>query len=234
MELSLQNLKKIYGTHTVLDIGKLTLPSGRITAVVGPNGAGKSTLLSILAGLLEADNGQVFYDGQEEIPRERMTMVFQEPYLISSTVEKNIAWPLKIRKIPGQEISRRVKGLAGELGLVPLLKRRIGGLSLGEVQKTALARALSFGPELLLLDEPCASIDPSATLEIERLLAKRKEESGTTIVIVTHDLAQARRLADQVVLLHQGQVLESAEAEKFFSSPDREETRKFTEGGLLI
>ena len=78
MELSVQNLKKIYGTHTVLDIGKLTLPSGRITAIVGPNGAGKSTLLSILAGLLEADNGQVFYDGQEEIPRERMTMVFQD------------------------------------------------------------------------------------------------------------------------------------------------------------
>ncbi len=234
MELQIQNLKKSYGTHTVLDIGSLTVHDGGITAVVGPNGAGKSTLLNILAGLMKSDDGEVYYGGSREIPFQKMTMVFQEPCLISSTVEKNIAYPLKLRKYSGKEIHSRVGTLAAELGLTHLLGRRTEGLSLGEVQKTALARALSFEPELLFLDEPCASIDPHATLEIEEMLLKRKREKGTTILIITHDLAQAGRLADQVVLLKEGKVVEACGAEKFFSHPDKEETRKFTGGELLV
>ena len=234
MELQIRNLKKAYGTHTVLDIGELTVCTGRITAVVGPNGAGKSTLLNILAGLTESDGGEVLYDGSRKLPYQKMTMVFQEPYLISSTVERNIAYPLKIRKVRREEIRERVRTLAEELGLTRLLERRTAGLSLGEIQKTALARALSFGPELLFLDEPCASIDPNATQEIERLLLKRKEEPGMTILIITHDLAQAGRLADRIVLLKEGRVVEACGAEKFFTHPDEEETRRFTGGELLI
>ena len=133
-----------------------------------------------------------------------------------------------------EEIRERVRTLAEELGLTRLLERRTAGLSLGEIQKTALARALSFGPELLFLDEPCASIDPNATQEIERLLLKRKEETGMTILIITHDLAQAGRLADRIVLLKEGRVVEACGAKKFFTHPDEEETRRFTGGELLI
>ena len=110
----------------------------------------------------------------------------------------------------------------------------IRGLSLGEIQKTALARAVSFGPELLMLDEPCASIDTHATLEIERMLLKSNMERHTTIILVTHDLAQARRVAGRIVLLNHGKVVECSETERFFRHPDREETRKFIEGKLLI
>ena len=234
MDLQIWNLKKQYGANTVLDIRALTICPGMITAVVGPNGAGKSTLLNILAGLLERDGGEVLYDGSGELPFQKMTMVFQKPYLISTTVEKNIGYPLKLRKISREETGRRVRKLAEELGLTSLLERRVGSLSLGEVQKTALARALSFEPELLFLDEPCASIDPHATLEIERLILKMKNERKTTVVIVTHDLGQARRLADRVVLLKNGSVVEACTADKFFTHPDREETAKFAGGELLI
>ena len=141
-----------------------------------PKRSRQSTLLSLIAGLPEKSGGQILYDGDETPPLRQMTMVFQEPYLISSTVGKNIAYPLRIRGMQKEEICRRVGKLADELGLGPLLDRRVRGLSLGEIQKTALARAVSFGPELLMLDEPCASIDTHATLEIERMLLKSNME----------------------------------------------------------
>ena len=234
MEVEIKNLKKVYGEFTAVDVPYLYFPSGSVTAVVGPNGAGKSTLLSLIAGLPEKSGGQILYDGDEAPPLRQMTMVFQEPYLISSTVGKNIAYPLRIRGMQKEEIRRRVGKLADELGLGPLLDRRVRGLSLGEIQKTALARAVSFGPELLMLDEPCASIDTHATLEIERMLLKSNMERHTTIILVTHDLAQARRVAGRIVLLNHGKVVECSEAERFFRHPDRDETKKFIEGKLLI
>lgn len=206
MELGITGLKKIYGTRQVLSIPRLTVSSGLITAVAGANGAGKTTLLNLLAGLERKDGGEILYDGREEPPFSEMTMVFQEPYLISGTVRKNIAWPMKIRKISRVQIKERVEELAEELGLLPLLERRTDRLSAGEKQKTALARALSFWPRLLLLDEPSANLDRETTAEIERILLKMKRERGTTIIIVTHDLEQAGRLADNVIFLDMGQI----------------------------
>lgn len=206
MELGITGLKKIYGTRQVLSIPRLTVSSGLITAVAGANGAGKTTLLNLLAGLERKDGGEILYDGREEPPFSEMTMVFQEPYLISGTVRKNIAWPMKIRKISRVQIKERVEELAEELGLLPLLERRTDRLSAGEKQKTALARALSFWPRLLLLDEPSANLDRKTTAEIERILLKMKRERGTTIIIVTHDLEQAGRLADNVIFLDMGQI----------------------------
>ena len=206
MELGITGLKKIYGTRQVLSIPRLTVSSGLITAVAGANGAGKTTLLNLLAGLERKDGGEILYDGREEPPFSEMTLVFQEPYLISGTVRKNIAWPMKIRKISRVQIKERVEELAEELGLLPLLERRTDRLSAGEKQKTALARALSFWPRLLLLDEPSANLDRETTAEIERILLKMKRERGTTIIIVTHDLEQAGRLADNVIFLDMGQI----------------------------
>lgn len=234
MEIYIQNLIKRYGSQTVLNIENLTLSGGAITAVIGPNGAGKSTLLKLIADLIERDSGEISYGAGGSVPPlKEMTLVFQDTYLMQKSIRENIAYPLKIRKVPRQEAEARVQELAEELKLTPILDKRAGATSQGEAQKAALARALSFRPRLLLLDEPCASIDLSATMEIERLLKKINREAGTTIVIVTHNLAQARRLADYVVMLHHGRVLEQGENPGFFDYPKMPETRRLIEGETL-
>ena len=156
------------------------------------------------------------YNGDEKVPEKDLTLVFQEPYLIASTVKKNIAYPMKLRKFSKEAIEARIRELAEELNLEALLNKKANQLSLGEVQKVALARALSFKPELLLLDEPCASIDPYTTSEIEKILRKMNHSGGTTMIMVTHNLAQARRLADEVILLKKGKLVECCGSEQFF------------------
>lgn len=234
MKLEIENLKKSYGDLCVLDVASLIIASEKITALVGPNGAGKSTLLNLIADLMDRDSGMILYDDKAQIPLSKMTLVFQEPYLISSTVRKNIAYPMKVRKMDKLLIDEKVGILAGELNLEPLLEKKADQLSLGEVQKVALARALALEPELLLLDEPCASIDPYASSEIEKLLKKMNREKKTTIIIVTHNLAQAKRLADDVVLLNKGKIVESQSAVQFFESPQKAETKRFIQGELLV
>lgn len=229
MELQISQLKKKYGDRTVVRIDELIIHPGRITAVVGPNGAGKTTLLCMLAGLLEKDEGQILYNGSPVPPYREMTMVFQKPRLLTASVRKNIGWPLKIRGWEKEKRENRVRELAEELGLLPFLEQRADCLSAGEAQKTALARALSFSPRLLLLDEPGANIDPGALGEMESVLTEMNSRHGTTIVLVTHNLAQAKRIAHQVVLLIDGRAAESCDAEKFFTAPDAPETKQFLE-----
>lgn len=234
MRIEIENLKKTYQGIEVLNIERLAVRDGKITAIVGPNGAGKSTLLNLIGNLLEKDEGVIRYDGDKKVPEKNITLVFQEPYLISTTVRKNIAYPMKLRNISREVIEARIRELSKELNLNELLDKRADQLSLGEVQKVALARALSFEPELLLLDEPCASIDPYTTSEIEKILMKMNHRRGTTMIMVTHNLAQARRLADDVILLKKGKLAECCGAERFFVHPENEETKKFVEGELLI
>lgn len=234
MRIEIENLKKTYQGIEVLNIERLAVRDGKITAIVGPNGAGKSTLLNLIGNLLEKDEGVIRYDGDKKVPEKNITLVFQEPYLISTTVRKNIAYPMKLRNISREVIEARIRELSKELSLNELLDKRADQLSLGEVQKVALARALSFEPELLLLDEPCASIDPYTTSEIEKILMKMNHRRGTTMIMVTHNLAQARRLADDVILLKKGKLVECCGAERFFVHPENEETKKFVEGELLI
>lgn len=229
MEIKVSGLKKKYGNRTVLDIDELTIYPETITAVVGQNGAGKTTLLMLAAGLLKSDGGTILYDKSTAVPYRRMTMVFQKPYLLSATVRKNISWPLKVRGMKRKEIESRVARLSRELGLEDLLERRADSLSSGEAQKTALARAMSFEPKLLFLDEPGANIDPESLKEMENLLMKMKEEKKTTVVLVTHNLAQARRLADRVVFMQNGKIVEETDADCFFTSPRMTETKRFLE-----
>ena len=234
MRREIEKLKKAYQGVMVLDIERMTIKTGKITAIVGPNGAGKSTLLNLIGNLIQKDEGRILYNGDEKVPEKDLTLVFQEPYLIASTVKKNIAYPMKLRKFSKEAIEARIRELAEELNLEALLNKKANQLSLGEVQKVALARALSFKPELLLLDEPCASIDPYTTSEIEKILRKMNHSGGTTMIMVTHNLAQARRLADEVILLKKGKLVECCGSEQFFTHPDNEETKKFVEGELLI
>lgn len=231
MEITIRNLKKSYDGRQVLDAKAGRVREGSRTAIVGPNGAGKSTLLKILAGLESPDEGSVFYDGKEDFPQMDVTLVFQKPYLISSTVEKNIAYPMKLRGFSREQIEERITKLTADLNLTEFRKQKAWKLSGGETQKAALARALSFGPKLLLLDEPTANIDPYTTSEIEKMLLSITD---TTIIMVTHNLAQARRVCDSIVMLHEGRIVESGSTAKILSEPETEEARRFIEGELLL
>lgn len=232
MNITFEKLQKSYDGRQVLDIDRGVIKSGSRTAIIGPNGAGKSTLLKILAGLESADSGSIFYDNSSEFPQTDITMVFQKPYLISSTVEKNIAYPMKLRGYSDNEIEQRINELTEELGLTSFRKQKSWKLSGGETQKVALARALSFKPKLLLLDEPTANVDPYTTAEIEKMLVAASEYA--TIVLITHNLAQAKRVCDMAMMLHEGKLIESDSCSKMLTSPEMKETRRFVEGELLI
>ncbi len=234
MDIRFEALKKTYGGKTVLDISEGRIRHGSMTALIGPNGAGKSTLLNITAGLLEADEGKILYDGKTVFPGKEVTMVFQSPYLLSTSVYNNIAYPLRIRGKKEEDIERRAEELMGELGLTNLRKQKAWKLSGGEKQKVALARALSFKPGILLLDEPTANIDPHTTAEIERILFSIRNRQDITIVIVTHNLAQARRISDDVIMLHEGKIIEYGSCSRVLSDPENENTRRFIEGELLV
>lgn len=235
MNLYIENLKKEYEGRKVLNIDILSINSGALCGVIGPNGAGKSTLLNLIAGLLKPTGGRLLY-GEEQsaaVPFDRMTLVFQSPYLIRTTVEKNIAYPLKLRGWNPEQIEERVAELAEELGLTAYRKQKSWKLSGGEIQKVALARALSFRPRLLLLDEPTANVDPSTTGEIERMLKKINEKEGTTVILVTHNLVQARRLCNEVIFMNLGEVIESGESGKVLKFPEHGLTKRFVAGELL-
>ena len=231
MEITISNLRKSYDGRQVLDAKEGRVRNGSRTAIVGPNGAGKSTLLKIIAGLESPDEGTVLYNGNNQFPQMDMTLVFQKPYLISSTVEKNIAYPMKLRGFSPEQIENRITELTEELNLSGFRKQKSWKLSGGETQKVALARALSFRPKLLLLDEPTANIDPYTTSEIERMLLSITD---TTIIMVTHNLAQAKRVCDDIIMLHEGQIVETGRAAEVLTAPKSEKARRFIEGELLI
>ena len=134
MRIEIEKLKKAYQGVMVLDIERMTIKTGKITAIVGPNGAGKSTLLNLIGNLIQKDEGRILYNGDEKVPEKDLTLVFQEPYLIASTVKKNIAYPMKLRKFSKEAIEARIRELAEELNLEALLNKKANQLSLGEVQ----------------------------------------------------------------------------------------------------
>lgn len=221
------------GGRRVLDGVSFRLGKGGATVVLGPNGAGKSVLLRCLHGLLPAAE-RVSWNGRpfDAAVRARQAMVFQTPVLLRRSVAANLAFALAARGVPRARRRRQVEELLGRFDLATLAGRPARRLSGGERQRVALARALALRPELLLLDEPTASLDPAATLAIERLLRQALAE-GTSILLVTHDVAQAKRLADEVVFLHRGRVLEQAPAASFFQRPCSAEAAAYLAGELL-
>ena len=207
-------------------------PGGR-TIILGPNGAGKSLLLRVCHGLLHPDKGSVTWAEPDRAHvRHRQAMVFQRPVMLRRSVRENLDYPLKLRRVPAAERQPRVEAALQMSGLSGRSEQQATSLSIGEQQRLALARAKVLDPEVLFLDEPTASLDPAATGEIERMIASF-DEAGVKIVMTTHDLAQARRLAGEVMFLHGGQLLERGEASAFFASPDTEEARAYLEGRLL-
>lgn len=232
--LALEGVKVTYNGALVLDVPSFELQEGRTLAIIGPNGAGKSTLLRLL-GLLEAPTeGRVLFRCRPVPPhgdllslRRRMASVFQEPLLTDGTVEENISLGLRLRQTDRAEVSRRLQDWMGTLGIRDLAKRRSRTLSGGEAQRVSLARALVLEPEVLLLDEPFAALDPPTR---EGLLADLKAilcKTRITTILVTHDRDEALALGDQVAVMIDGRILQIDVPERVFVTPINEVVARF-------
>lgn len=232
----LESIRHRYGDRVVLDIGRLDVERGETLAVIGPSGSGKSTLLRLLQFLERPGAGRLWFDGREidaEPPlevRRRVTTVFQRPLVLSRSVRGNIAYGRRVRGLPEQPAE--TDHLLAALGLEPLAHVQAGTLSGGEIQRVAFARALGFDPDVLLLDEPTANLDPRNVRLVEGLIRERQSR-GTTVVLATHQIFQARRLADRVALLLDGQVVEIARTAQLLDRPADPRTKAFLTGDMV-
>lgn len=229
--LKVKNLKKIYNNKTILDIDYLSFQESKIYAIVGPNGSGKTTLLNILNLLVKPDKGQIFFRDQEIINnsnsklleiRRKMTLVDQDPFLFQSTVYSNVAYGLKVRSVSSLVQQNRIKNALDMVGLSGFENRKVDQLSGGEVQRVVIARALVLEPEILLLDEPTTSIDQRNIDIVERIIKKIKEKIKTTVIFSTHNLSQAYRLADEVISILDGKIIQQV-PENLFRGEIKEE-----------
>ena len=218
---------------TILDDVTLTIAAGSPTILIGPNGSGKTTLLRAAMGLLPLTSGRLTWDGREAAAPTRRAIVFQRPTMLRRSVAGNIRYALAAAEVPRAKRENRVSELLTLVGLDGLDKRPARRLSGGEQQRLALARALARDPDILFLDEPTASLDPYATKAIEDIV-RAVSARGVKVVMSTHDLGQARRLAAEIVLLHRGRLIETAPVDAFFARPRTEEARKFIAGELLV
>ncbi|MEA3290980.1 MAG: ATP-binding cassette domain-containing protein [Pseudomonadota bacterium] len=203
------------------------------TFVVGPNGAGKSLFLRLVHGLLLPTGGSIEWGAlTPRTARCRQAMVFQKPVLLRRSVRANVDYALAVKGWRGAGRRECVEKVLNATGLWELRDRAARVLSGGEQQRLVLARAWVFGPCVLLLDEPTAHLDPSATRQVEQIVSRIKAD-GTTIIMTTHDLGQVKRLAEEVLFFHQGKLLEQETAEKFLDNPGTPEGSAFIEGELL-
>ncbi len=237
----MEDIKKEYDRE-ILSVKSLKLNRGLIYGIIGPSGAGKSTLLRIMNLLTDPTSGAYYFHGRqapgntrEKINIQRkMSLVFQKTILFKESVWNNVAYGLKARGYSREEINERVGSLLDQLGLINLARRRADTLSGGEAQRVAIARSVAFDPELLLLDEPTANLDPYNIELIEDMITTLNRDKDITVVIVTHNVFQARRIADQVIFIDKGEIVEMGSAEKIFTNPDHEKTRLYVEGKVVF
>lgn len=207
--------------------------AGPRTVVIGPNGSGKSLLLRLCHGLLAPSAGRIVWSGAAgRDPAPHQAMVFQRPVMLRRSVAANVDYPLSLRGMARRRRRDIVAEVLARTGLKRFAAKPARVLSFGEQQKLALARAWALRPQVLFLDEPTASLDPAATHGVEEII-NAIHAAGTRIVMTTHDLGQARRLADEVLFLHRGRLLEKAPAESFFAGPVNDLARAFLGGENL-
>lgn len=229
-------LRVTRGERAILDEVDFTLSVAPATTVLlGPNGAGKSVLVRILAGLLNADSGDVTWAGLRPDRRRirRIGFVFQRPVLFQRTVLANLEYALGLHGIGIDERAKAAHQALARAGLEHLAPQPARQLSGGEQQRVALARAVACNPDVLILDEPTANLDPASTASFERSLQSIRA-NGTPILLITHDLGQARRLADTVVFMHLGRLREQTPAGEFFAAAHSAEARAFINGEIVI
>jgi tungstate transport system ATP-binding protein len=233
--IELQGLSRRFGNHDAVQDVTLTIPRGSIFAFIGPSGSGKTTLIRLITLLDHPTTGRILVNGadtrappaEQLALRRRMAMVFQKPVPLTLSVAGNVAAGLRYRKVPPAEIGPRVEKALTLVGLTGLADRDAATLSGGEMQRVALARALVTEPEVLLLDEPTANLDPENTALIEELILRINRERGTTIILSTHDLGQGQRLAGSIALLMKGRLHQAGNPRDIFYHPSTTDAARF-------
>lgn len=231
-EIKLHHVSKIFNQVRVIDSLDLVIPDGKFTVLVGPSGCGKTTLLRMIAGLGPATSGQVLMDGQDitdlDPGKRDIAMVFQN-YAIypMMTVQDNIDFGLKNRKVPKAERQRRIAEVARMTGLTELLDRRPSTLSGGQRQRIALARAMVKQPKVFLMDEPLSNLDAKLRNSMRSELIEMHKNLGTTFVYVTHDQVEAMAMADMIVLINKGKIMQKGNPRELYNDPDNTFTAQF-------
>jgi tungstate transport system ATP-binding protein len=227
LPIAFDNASFAAGAVTIIDQVTLAFSAGAPTVLIGPNGSGKTTLIRLAMGLIAPTAGRVTHGGRDRVPPVRRAIVFQRPAMLRRSAAANIAYAMATKN------PARIEELLSLVGLAGLGERPARRLSGGEQQRLALARALARHPQVLFLDEPTASLDPAATKSVEDVV-QAVVARGIKVVMSTHDLGEARRLAGDIVLMHRGRVIENTPTADFFSNPKTEEARRFVAGELLI
>lgn len=232
------SVQKSRGSDFALQVRRLDLSAGEILGLLGPTGAGKTTLLRLLAGLDRPSAGEVFFKntplGAPDPPlplRRRIAMVHQHPVLLTGTVQFNVGYGLRLRG--DRNRTRKVIEVLERLRLTKIASQSAQTLSGGQIQLVALARALVIDPDVLLLDEPTAHLDPAHVVLVEETIRQCWQQHRTTIVWATHNLFQARRVADRTALLLNGQLVEVAPTNEFFTTPSDPRTADFVQGRMV-
>jgi tungstate transport system ATP-binding protein len=232
LPLELRDLRFAASGRAIIDGVSALIDAGPATIILGANGAGKSVLMRLMHGLLRPTSGEISWRGQDaDRVRRGQAMVFQRPVMLRRSALANIVYALQLARVPAAQREPQAMEALREVGLVEVAHRPARVLSGGEQQRLALARAWALHPELLFLDEPTANLDPGSTREIERVILAI-HDAGTKIVMVTHNLGQAQRLADEIVFLHGGRLCEREAAAVFFRHPATAEAAAYLEGEL--
>lgn len=233
----IKNLKHYYNNRLVLDIKNLSIFKGEILTLIGPSGSGKSTLLRLLNFLETPTEGTIKFDqiiASPELPlptRRRVGTMFQNPILLKRSVRENIKYGLSLRK--ESLSSNHEKYWLDKLGLINIINQSSNKLSVGESHRVALLRTLLTKPEVLLLDEPTANLDPYNVSLIEDIVLDENKKNNTTIILVTHNIFQAKRIGHRTALLLGGELIEVEKSDQFFNYPKNERTKYFIEGKIV-
>ena len=227
-----ENLVVEFKGQRILGPIGLKLVKGDIAVILGPNGSGKTTLLKSLHGIIKIKHGAVSWSCPKSESMAKQMFVFQNPVMLRRSVFENVTYPLTLCKTPKAEINRLADEWVSRISLKEVIHVAATRLSGGEKQKLALARALITKPEMLFLDEPTASLDGKTTLEIEKLL-QNSAENGTTIMMSTHDIGQAKRLAKNILFLNKGKLESTQPAKTFFLEPITHNARRFIAGDIV-
>jgi len=232
LPLILEDVSFAAGGRAIIDRVSCTFTAGPRTLILGPNGSGKSVLMRLCHGLLTPTSGRIVWRGSRDDLRPRaQAMVFQRPVMLRRAAFANVTYGLALAGVGKADRDERAREVLDAVGLGRVANRPARVLSGGEQQKLALARAWALEPEVLFLDEPTANLDPAATREVERIV-DQIHESGTKIVMTTHNLGQARRLADEILFMSGGRLADHAPVERFFAQPSTAEAAAFIKGEL--